>query len=557
MADKYLLEDGSGGYTLEDGSGYYLLENAFTDNFDDNSRDTSKWNLGLTGWTGITNNGISETNGRVEVLPPAGTTDGGGGYESVNSYDITGGSIYLNVQASGTLSIGQEVHFGFRSASDGYFIFRDNTTLYLYRRVAGANTSVGSVAYSATTHRWWRLRHNSADDTVHLETATSTAANPPASGDWTSRASETWNASVPKTNKISFGSSNWQNVATPRTIYFDDFNTAFATSSPANITATASPSLSTFLSTSAAKALVEGVGAGTINSFGSSGLGKARVKAAASVAPRPFTASAAGVVRVKGAGSVSLSPFISAAAARAVIEGVGSGTLNTFGLSAAGRARVKATAAPALGALDGAATASSPVRGTANIAVSSFLSASAAAVLVEGAGSGALNAFASAAAVRIRISAAAAASLQAFTTTGTADVVQSGISASASPVLAPFASAAAMRALVEGVGGGALNPFAAAASARVRAGANAVAILDGFSTAASARVRIGASASIEIGEVTAVSALRKLVPTPVPARRVGMAAAEERGALVEAESRVGAAARAARSLSVSRARRAA
>jgi hypothetical protein len=182
------------------------------------------------------------------------------------------------------------------------------------------------------------------------------------------------------------------------------------------ITATASSTLNTFLSASAAKALVHGLGSGTLNAFSSTIAGAVRVKGAASPAPSAFTSSSAAKVRVKASSSVSPNAFISAAAAKALIEGLGSGTPNVFGTTSVAKVRIKAAASLTPGLFTTHATiGASAIRAAASMPLSTFVSASAAKALVEGVGSGTLNGFTAAGSAKTKVRAAGSPGLDAFT----------------------------------------------------------------------------------------------------------------------------------------------
>jgi hypothetical protein len=105
---------------------------------------------------------------------------------------------------------------------------------------------------------------------------------------------------------------------------------AFEVKEPASgaITATASPTLSAFVSAAAAKALVEGTGAGTLNPFTAASVAKVRGKATASVTPAAFVSTSAAAVRVKAAASATPNAFASQAAADILVEGAGAGILH-------------------------------------------------------------------------------------------------------------------------------------------------------------------------------------------------------------------------------------
>lgn len=218
----------------------------------------------------------------------------------------------------------------------------------------------------------------------------------------------------------------------------------------------ASPSLDTFLSAAAAKAVVEGTGGGTLNAFTSSATGtisNPSTHATASPALGTFTSSAAAKVRVKAAAAPALNAFISAAAAKALVEGLGSGTLNAFSSTSVAKARVKATAAPALGPFTATAAARVPVEANGAIALGNFTAGASARVLTRLDGS---------------------------------------------PSMGPFISQAAATALVEGIGAGELNPFGLAGVLSLPIHADAQVELEPFGIDASASVRLRAAVGVEL-----------------------------------------------------------
>jgi hypothetical protein len=260
-----------------------------------------------------------------------------------------------------------------------------------------------------------------------------------------------------------------------------------------SVTATASPSLASFTTTSTAKVLV---------------------KAAAAPALASFSLSSVTKVKVKASASPALNTFLSAAAAKALVHGLGSGTLNAFTSTAVAKVKVKASASPSLANFTGSATAAVKVKAAASITPNAFTSAAADRILVKGAGSGILSAFGTTSTARVRVKAAAAPTLGLFTTTAVADVISANINAAASITLSPFVSAAAAKALVEGVGSGTLNPFTASASAKAKVRADASLVLDAFTGTAQAAVRIKAAATISCGPFTLTARLASLSDYP-------------------------------------------
>jgi hypothetical protein len=207
------------------------VPSVLTDNFDDNSRDTFKWTTGQLkafNWntSGYT---VVEQNNRLEVTPVGSVAATASGYVSQNTYNMTGQAMFAKVGLASALPSGQEVYLsmGFDEA-DVYLALLSGGSLYIQENNNGSITSTSVVTtYSSTTHAWIRLRHNTSDDHIYLDTAPSSAANPPASGDWTAQ------GSVPRTisilaAKLALGCDTYAGVSAPVTAYFDGFNTATA-----------------------------------------------------------------------------------------------------------------------------------------------------------------------------------------------------------------------------------------------------------------------------------------------------------------------------------------
>jgi len=190
-----------------------------TDDFNDNSRDTAKWNLGAV--LGTIYAGASaadplvqvfERNTRLEIAPRTGVNgDHYYGYLSL-PLDLTGASVRVLVQqvASGdadtilSLSVDNQ-NFAAMGAESGYLFF-DQT-------IAGQR-SVTVLPYNATAHRYWRIRHVVAGDTLAFE----------ASAD-----GNTWNVlrSVSRrlplnAASIELNAGTWKSEGAPGVAIFDD-----------------------------------------------------------------------------------------------------------------------------------------------------------------------------------------------------------------------------------------------------------------------------------------------------------------------------------------------
>jgi hypothetical protein len=157
-------------FTTDSGAEHLALPPV--DNFNDNSIDGTKWTA-----TGSAPSAAREQNQRMEL---------GGGI-------LTGNSVFLNSVDYFDLAVGswaRLVVFGgapyktsmkFADLQGDYcFMGMIDTTGLLYFGVTGGGQ--GSVTYNPAVHAWWRVIVIAGF--IHSQTAPSTAANPPGSGEW-------------------------------------------------------------------------------------------------------------------------------------------------------------------------------------------------------------------------------------------------------------------------------------------------------------------------------------------------------------------------------------
>lgn len=204
------------------------------DNFNDNLRDVTIWNVGQNADTNpTTGTTVAETGGVLQVTIPVGTIVGNG-YVSVADYVFD--TAWATFDAAGITGAAnhteQFICFGDAAALNNYsarvWITGGVKKLSLNRKVAAGGSGVVGTAlnYSATTHQWIRLRRASGN--VYLDTAPSTASDPPIEADWVNRFTEAWDAGIPTTGKISLGASCWSTGSPATTVSFDKFGTTVA-----------------------------------------------------------------------------------------------------------------------------------------------------------------------------------------------------------------------------------------------------------------------------------------------------------------------------------------
>jgi hypothetical protein len=188
-----------------------------SDDFNDGVRDASIWSLGILSRS--TSNfdstvSVTESGGRLIITPHSNVSGSRyNGYLSVSTWDITGGRASVEVAQ---VTTGSAVTvFSIGSNKDNWYSFRlKGSTLYLERRISGS-TSSQKIKYNALMHRFWRIRHNAASDSIVYETSADGAG---------------WSAASTVARQISLAAVRMEliagttsSVASPGSAHFDNF----------------------------------------------------------------------------------------------------------------------------------------------------------------------------------------------------------------------------------------------------------------------------------------------------------------------------------------------
>lgn len=181
------------------------------DNFDDNSIDTAKWTSYASSAT------VAET-GQGVVVTLAGSTGGSNyaGLYSVNQYNLTSDYTQVRVTTVPNPATGAQAIFKVQKDNNNVLVFAiAGGTLYYQKNVAGGGyTNIDTDTYSATDHRYLRLRE--ASGTTYFDTS-------PDSITWTNRASLANPFAITEvTQEVSGGT--YQSETSPGTVRFDNFN---------------------------------------------------------------------------------------------------------------------------------------------------------------------------------------------------------------------------------------------------------------------------------------------------------------------------------------------
>jgi len=182
-----------------------------TDNFNDNSIDTSKWSF---------YGPLQEVNQRLEFRPE-GNPAGYAGCKSLVPYDLT--DSFLQVEVSQVLRASvpsaQTSLFARGSGTDKLVFIASSGMLTCFQSTAGKpDTQFASVPYDPERHRWWRLRESGG--VLHGEVS--------ANGkEWTalfSRQLETAARDALTSITIELQAGCWQASSSPGMAIFDSFN---------------------------------------------------------------------------------------------------------------------------------------------------------------------------------------------------------------------------------------------------------------------------------------------------------------------------------------------
>lgn len=205
-----------------------LAATIVSDDFNDNSIDTSKWdpNNLFTSLTD-TNVSIAETSQRLEIGPLLQNVSGSSyrGLSTVNTYSFDDSSAYVelvqapasNTNADAMFTVGSDFNNQYRMYVSG------GNLIGLIRRSAGRGAvedTLFTIAYNSTNHRFLRIRNDSGN--LYMDTAPGTGGTP---GTWTQQYTETWNSLI-VTSAIIFeikaGTSQVE-ANSPGTVIFDNF----------------------------------------------------------------------------------------------------------------------------------------------------------------------------------------------------------------------------------------------------------------------------------------------------------------------------------------------
>ena len=195
-----------------------------SDDFNDNILNTEMWKTDdlLTGWSNP-NVLVAETAQHLEIGPLLqNTSNAYGGVTTWGSYNFAGGYSYVELVQAPSAQTHADAMFTVGNYLGYYRIYVSFGQLIGVRNILGNETTLFSIPYNAVSHRFLRIRHNSATGNVIFDTAPGNGGLP---GTWVQRYSEPWNSTL-GFNGFQFEIKAGTLVAEPNapgTVIFDNF----------------------------------------------------------------------------------------------------------------------------------------------------------------------------------------------------------------------------------------------------------------------------------------------------------------------------------------------
>ncbi|HKV35091.1 MAG TPA: IPT/TIG domain-containing protein [Pyrinomonadaceae bacterium] len=213
-----------------------------SDNFNDNSIDTAKWDTTL--FSGFTNTNVplAETSQQLEIGPLLTTVNDSAyrGVRTLNTYNFSGAYSYVELVKAPESNTSAFAMFTVGNNVDNYYrMYVSGGTLFGEKKIAGSKSALFSISYDLTNHRFLRIRHDATTGNVTLDTAPGSSGVP---GTWVQRYTETWNTSI-STSAIIFevkGGTSVPQANAPGKVIFDNFEAA-TNSAPAPTVTAISP----------------------------------------------------------------------------------------------------------------------------------------------------------------------------------------------------------------------------------------------------------------------------------------------------------------------------
>ncbi|HLL75344.1 MAG TPA: Ig-like domain-containing protein, partial [Pyrinomonadaceae bacterium] len=134
-----------------------------SDDFNDNSTDTWRWVI-IGDRTRVL-----ERNARLEITPPDNAT-GYPGYYARNLLNLTNRRATVEAVQVAPLIYGIETYFYLQEPYNGnHLMFATGGGGFILQSSANGEVSRTLISYNAAQHRFWRFRHDPADDSINFD----------------------------------------------------------------------------------------------------------------------------------------------------------------------------------------------------------------------------------------------------------------------------------------------------------------------------------------------------------------------------------------------------
>jgi hypothetical protein len=169
---------------------------------------------------------ISETAQRLEIGPLLQSTADSNyrGIRTVNTFSLAGAYAYVELVQAPSSTTDADAMFTVGNNADNYYrIYVSAGNLIGLRRIGGTKTTLFTIPFDPTNHRFLRIRHNAGGLT--MDTAPANGGIP---GAWVQRYGEMWNGAVSLTSVIfEMKGGTWKAEGNaPGKVIFDNFRVA-------------------------------------------------------------------------------------------------------------------------------------------------------------------------------------------------------------------------------------------------------------------------------------------------------------------------------------------
>lgn len=185
------------------------LLSSLTDPFNQVTLNTGLW----TQFTGGLATMAYAAGGATMTYPASTTSSTDGDISSNTTYDLTGNYGLLQVLST-TSDASCDNTFRLGTSTNCLQIQKEGTTLYFQKIVAGTQTNITNVAYSAVTHLWWRIRE--ASGTTFWETSSDGLS-------WTAQTSQANPITITALSVLIAGTA-FSAAVSPGTFKWNNFN---------------------------------------------------------------------------------------------------------------------------------------------------------------------------------------------------------------------------------------------------------------------------------------------------------------------------------------------